>query len=85
MTHFTEPLMLITKFINTNFRLVKSIMKEKITWAACWILRHQNIPARSHPKASYTALLPKRIHPTHMATISVNMRRRYIWARRRLL
>jgi len=25
----------------------------------------------SHPKASYTTLLPKRRHPTHMATLSV--------------
>jgi len=40
------------------------------------------LPARSH---HILMLLTMPIHPTHMAPFSVNMRHRYIWARRRLL
>jgi len=32
--------------------------------------------ACSHPKASYTMLLPKRRHPTHMAPFSIKCKRK---------
>jgi len=30
-------------------------------------------PTHSHPKASYTDIFPKRIHPTHMAPFCINL------------